>query len=207
MRRGGNHQQRERDSEGRTTGLHIADADFAAMLLHDAVADAETEACSLSDGFGGVKRIEDAVRVCNAGTIILELDAQAIPRNLSPNDDFPRAARFFNGVDRVIENIQKHLLELMEIAADGRQMGVEFPPDNDFIVAHGEFPKNESLFEYLIHLDGSALGLLLTGKTEQILDDVVGSLSLFIELINVVQPSRENELFRFQQLGVAEYGG
>ena len=63
---------------------------------------------------------------------------------------------------------------------------------------HIEFPKNESLFENLIDLNGSALGLLLARKTEQVLHDVVGSLRLFIELFDVIQPARKNEFVGLQ---------
>jgi hypothetical protein len=150
------------------------------VLLDDAVADAKTETCSLPDGLSGVKRIKDAVWVGYAGTVISKLDAQAIARDLSSNGDFPRRARFLNGIHGVVENIQKDLFELMKIPGSRRELGVKFPPDHDIVMLHVEFPKDESLFEDLIDLNRSTLGLLLARKTEQVLDDVVGSLRLFI---------------------------
>ena len=89
--RGTNRRQRQRNGESGAPRLHIANADFAAVLLHDAVADAETETGSFPNGLGRVKGIKDAVRVGNAGTVIGELDRQAIPGNLGSNRDFPGA--------------------------------------------------------------------------------------------------------------------
>ncbi len=86
----------------------------------------------------------------------------------------------------------------MKVAAGGREVGVKFPPNHDIVVLHVKFPKDQSFLEDLIDLNRSTLGLLLAGKTEQVLDDVMGSLRLFIELFDVIQPARENKFVGFQ---------
>ena len=57
---------RQSDFEHRSALRRVVRGDVAAMFLDDAVADAESEAGSLTHALGGVERIEDAVGVLDA---------------------------------------------------------------------------------------------------------------------------------------------
>src|SRR5262249_44393373 len=57
----------------RPAGLAIPRGNISAMLLDDAVADAQAQARALAHALGGVERIENAVGLLDAGTGILEL--------------------------------------------------------------------------------------------------------------------------------------
>ena len=59
-------------------GLLVAQDDFAAGFLNDAVADAEAEAGAFADGLGGEEGIEGAIQVAEAGAGIVEADEDAI---------------------------------------------------------------------------------------------------------------------------------
>src|SRR5271156_2143423 len=93
------------------------------MLFHDAVANAEAEPRSFSHCLRGVERIENAARVLNPGAIVGKLDTELIPGQGGANPDFTLPtlsldhAVFLNCIDSVVQNIQKPLLELVEVAA------------------------------------------------------------------------------------------
>ena len=103
-----------------------------------------------------------------------------------------------NGIHGVVENIEKNLLELVKVAAGGRELDVKFPPDHDIVKLHIKFPKDQSFLENLIDLNRRTLGLVLAGKTKQVLDNVVGSLRLFVELFDVIEPARKDKFVGFQ---------
>ena len=61
------------DDEGGSLPVGIVVAEnFSPMLLHDAIADAEAEAGSLANLFGGEEGIEDAIGMRDAVAIIAE---------------------------------------------------------------------------------------------------------------------------------------
>src|SRR5580704_2594425 len=57
-------------AKNRAALLTVVAKNLPAMFLNDAVADAEPEPGSLAHWFGSVKRIEDAVGLADAGTVI-----------------------------------------------------------------------------------------------------------------------------------------
>ena len=59
-------------------GLLIGQDDFAAGFVHDAVTDAEAEACAFADRLRREERIECAVEVGEAWAGILETDEDAV---------------------------------------------------------------------------------------------------------------------------------
>ena len=50
--------------------LAVVAENFSSMLLDNAEADAETEASTLPDRFGRIERIENTVRLPDAGTVV-----------------------------------------------------------------------------------------------------------------------------------------
>ena len=66
---GGQAQDEDRSAFG-----FVLAGDLAAVILDDTVDGAQSEAGAFSDGFGGVERIEDAVRLFDAGTIVGEAE-------------------------------------------------------------------------------------------------------------------------------------
>ena len=67
--------------EGRALSARIVVAkNLAAMLFHDAVADAEPEAGSLAHFLGGEERIEDLVGMRDSVPVIAERDLNNVAR-------------------------------------------------------------------------------------------------------------------------------
>ena len=63
---------RETDFDGRSASFEVARGNVSSVFLDDSVADAEPKARALAYALGGVERIEDAVRLLDAGAGILE---------------------------------------------------------------------------------------------------------------------------------------
>src|SRR5271168_3030776 len=97
-------------------GLLVVQHDFAAGFLDDAVADAEAEASTFAHRLGGEERIERAVQVAEAGAGIVEADENAIALARGGNGNGALRA-FFHRVNRIVQNIQQYLLQL--VLADG----------------------------------------------------------------------------------------
>ena len=206
MPRGADH-DRKQDRKSGAARRRVADLDFAAVFFDDAVANAEAEAGSLPYGLGGVKGIEDAMGTFHAGAAVGEFNAEAIAGDDGANPDFAFAAIFADGVYGVIENIQKNLLELVEIAGREREAGIALTMDVDAVELHVVFAKDERFFENLVELDGRALGLVLASEAQKILDDVMGTLGLFMDLFEVIAGAGAQDFFGFKELAVAKDGG
>ena len=91
------------------------------MLLDNSVTNAEPEPCSLANVLGGVERIKDSLRVFDTWSRIAELRAN-ITIALRHTDSHRSAGTALkNGVDRVIDDVEKYLLELVRIRCDCRK--------------------------------------------------------------------------------------
>ena len=111
----------------------VAHLDLAAVLFQDAIADAQAQTGSLSHRLGGVKRIENAVRVLNRRAILGELDENAIGEFPRANPDF--AASFLplarTASTALFQDVEKYLLELMEVAGRSGEIGIQFAVDKE----------------------------------------------------------------------------
>jgi len=83
---------------------------LASMLLHDAVADAEAEAGSLANLFGGEEGIENLIGVGDAVAVIAEGDFHSIAGFGANDFDAGRTAHFVDGIVRIVQDVEKNLL-------------------------------------------------------------------------------------------------
>src|SRR5262245_810339 len=90
--------------------------DFAFVLAHDAVTDAQPQAGPLPDFLGGEKRIENALGVLDAFAIVAELRFQPASLLRGFNLDQAAAPRGPNRIVSVVEDVEKDLLQLVRIA-------------------------------------------------------------------------------------------
>src|SRR6516164_7282504 len=63
----------------RTERLAVVTEDFPAMLLHDPIANAQTESRAFAEGLGGVEGIENPMRLANAMPCVRKQDDHATP--------------------------------------------------------------------------------------------------------------------------------
>src|SRR5580704_9612276 len=88
------------------------------MFFHNAVADAEAEAGAFADTLRRIERIEDAFGIFDSCAVVSELGADMAARAGDANLQLPGVSSFENGVDRIVDDIQEYLLELMRIGDD-----------------------------------------------------------------------------------------
>ncbi len=96
--------------------------DFSAVRANNSVANAQPQPCALAYFFRREKRIEDPVRMRDARPVVAKADLQ-LPIPICRLDlDFSVPLPFLNGVVSVIQNVQEHLLQLVRIPQNLRQI-------------------------------------------------------------------------------------
>src|SRR4051812_8633479 len=98
----------------------IEGADVSPVLLNNAVADAQSEAGSLSYRLGGVERIEDAIHFTDARAAVVH--SHESQRAFSSDVYLQRStARVLkHRVDGIIDDVQEYLFKLMSVRDHGR---------------------------------------------------------------------------------------
>jgi len=123
------------DDEGGSLAIGIVMAkNLASVFLHDAVADAEAEAGSLADLFGGEERIENSVGMGNAVAVVAERNFNAVAGLGGHDFDACRPSDFMYCVVSVVQDVEEHLLQLMSVTDDIGQALIEVF-DNLYAVA------------------------------------------------------------------------
>src|SRR5882757_999527 len=92
------------------------------MGAHDAVANAQAESSAFTGLLCGVKRIEDALRIGDSGTVIRNGHLNGIAAQPRTDTDAPAVPGLLHRVISVIENVQENLLQLLGIPEGGRQI-------------------------------------------------------------------------------------
>src|SRR5882757_1758857 len=146
------------------------------MGAHDAVANAQAESSAFAGLLGGVKRIEDALRIGDPGAVIRNGHFNGIAAQPRADTDAPAVPGLLHRVISVIENVQENLLQLLRIAERGRQILIELL--HDFYSMTGEIVTAEldGLPQHVIDLYQLALYRTLPREAQQILHDVLGAL-------------------------------
>src|SRR6266567_1377050 len=99
------------------------------MVANDSVANAETEACAMSNGFGRVKRIEDSSRLQHSRTVIDYLETDESILGARANHDRATAG-ILQCIGRVAEYMETHIHKLRWISPNHGQRGFEI----DFVI-------------------------------------------------------------------------
>src|SRR6195256_591758 len=156
----------------------VVGENLAGMLLDDAVANAQTEAGSLSHLLGGEEGIENAVGMGDAVAIVAERDFHGIA-GLGRHDlDARRATYGVHGVVGVVKDIEKDLLQLVRVTNDIGQSFIKVLDDFHAMTIEVIGPQLDGAAQDDIELHGITLWRHLPGKTQQILDNLFGALRL-----------------------------
>ena len=172
--------QRKVNAESRADAIFGSNFDLPAVLFDDAITDAEAQPSSLPDRLCRIERIENAMRILDTRAVVGELNTNAIAHLESANPNFSGTITFGYRVDGVVENIQKNLLELVEIGADFRQLGVELAVHLNAMDFQIVLAKRKRVLDDPIDLRWTPFGLALSREAEQVLNDMMRSLGLFI---------------------------
>src|SRR5271168_898391 len=157
------------DAKHGATLLAVVTVNFAAVFLHNAETDAQAQAGSFSNGFGGVKGIEHTMRLLDTRAVVREErdDIRAVAHGL----DGERAALgSLQGIDRIADDVEKYLHQLIAVAANPRKNGFQLKLDLCCSRAQIEGTKLHSVGDHGVDVQQSALGGDLAGKTQQVAD-------------------------------------
>ena len=95
------------------------------MRAHDSVANAQAQSRAFGGLFGGVKGIEDAFGIGDAGAVVADGHFDGFVRGAVSNRNVSALSGFLHRVVGVVQNIQEDLLQLLRIAERRGQFFVE----------------------------------------------------------------------------------
>ena len=196
------------DDEGGSLPVGIVVAEnLAAVLLHDAVADAEAEAGSLADLLGGEEGIENAVGMGDAVAVVAERNFHGVAGFGGHDLDAGGAADFMNRVVGVVQDVEENLLQLVSVADDIGQSFVEMFDDIDAVTVEVVRAQLDGAAQNQVELHGIALRRHLAGKAEQVLHDLFGALRFLQDDAQVFSRGVWQVGILQQQIGKAENRG
>src|ERR1019366_1089929 len=88
----------------------------------DPVADAQPKAGSLAHRLGGIEGIENPAGVLDSRTAVIELHAHKGIFLERAHFQHTAAADLHHGIERVVDNVQEDLFQLVRIGHDGGQV-------------------------------------------------------------------------------------
>ena len=177
---------------------------LTSVLLHNAVADAQAEAGSLANLFGGEEGIEDAIGVGDTVAIVAEGNFDGIVGLGGHDFDTSGAADFVHGVIGVVQDVQKNLLQLVSVTDNVGKIFVEVFDDVDAVAVEVVGTQLNRPAQDKVELHGVTLRRHLPGKTEQILHDGLGALGFLQNDAKVFTGSLGNLGVFKKEIGKAE---
>lgn len=168
---------RETDDESGALPSDIVMAkNLAAVLLDDAIADAEAKPGALSDLFGCEEGVENLVGMSNSIAIIGKRHLYRISGFGGHDLDASRAADFVHRVVSVVQNVEKDLLQLVGVADYVGQSLVEMLDYIDAMTIEVVRAQLDGAAQDRIQLQSIALWRHLASEAKQVLDDLLGAL-------------------------------
>ena len=104
--------------DNRPSSSSIVRGNVASMFLHNAVTDAEPQPSPLAHALSGIEGIKNAFGILHAWPIIGELCANMAVLAKHADLEFAGASGFKNGINRIVDDVKKYLLDLMRIGND-----------------------------------------------------------------------------------------
>src|SRR5665213_507072 len=165
------------------------DVDLAGVLLHDAVGDGEAEAGAFALAFlggalGGEEGVVDAAEGFggHAGTVVGDADFDDAGAVLGGEGDAAGAA-VLHGVLGVHQEVDENLLELAEIALNGREIGFEVECDFDAAGAHLMLKERGRVADHGVDVDAGDVSRASAREVEQAVDDFGSAEGLLGDLV------------------------
>src|SRR5579859_674304 len=105
------------------------------MLTQNPIADTQSQTGALADLFCREKWIEDAFRMDYPLAVIGECDLVHAAALMAGDGDAARPVAVTHSIIGVVEDVEDYLLQLVRIADDLRQVGLQFLADLDVVAA------------------------------------------------------------------------
>src|SRR5208282_5695126 len=121
------------DFENSAAVLPVLCADLSAMLLNNSVTDAEAEPRAFAYALGGVERLKNAVRFLDSGTGVVKFGVDISVLGVDTHLQRSSLSGFQHSVYSVVDDVEKHLLQLVRVSGDRRSRAFEFALQLDVI--------------------------------------------------------------------------
>src|SRR5216683_1752022 len=148
------------------------------MFTDDAIADTQAQTSTLADVLGGKERIKNTFGIDDAHTVVAKRNLDESVGAGAPHLDASGPRGFADGVVSVVQDVEKHLLELVRISDDSGQGFVETFDHLNAVTDEVVRAQVYGALQDGVELDELALRWHLTGKAEEVLYDLLGALRL-----------------------------
>src|SRR5260370_6928425 len=117
---------READDKGRSFRVQVVVThNLSAMFADDAIANTQAQTSTLADVLGGKERIKNTFWIDDAHSVIAKRNRDERGGTGAPDLNAGGPRGFADGVVSVVQDVEKHLLELVRISDDSGQGFVE----------------------------------------------------------------------------------
>src|SRR6266853_3674441 len=170
---------READDKGRSFRVQVVVThNLSAMFTDDAIADTQAQTSTLADVLGGKERIKNTFGIDDAHTVVAKRNLDESVGAGAPDLNARGPRGFADGVISVVQDVEKHLLELVGISDDSGQGFVEAFDHLNAVTDEVVRAQVYGALQDGVELDELALRRHLTGKAEEVLYDLLGALRL-----------------------------
>ncbi len=206
FRRKSRQKRRELDTKNSAAFLPVVAENLSTMLLNDAEANAQAQAGALPDGLGCIERIEDAMGILDPRTGVQEQDHDVATVANGFNGEHA-AFVGFHGVEGVADDIEENLHELVSVATNAGENGLELKLDARGCGAQVESAKLDGVIHDGVEIEKGAFGGHLARKTEQVPYQGFGAARLVADFCCGGARFVRDRGIVGEQIGKAEDGG
>ena len=152
------------------------------VVLDDLPTDGQAESGALLVALRGEERLEDATEVARRDPRPIVADGDDDPlgadAEVGGHGERPAPARLAHGLHRVEQQVDEHLLELVGVGHDRRELGREVAHHGDVGAPELVDLQLQRLFDEAVDVHGRATRRLLAGEAEERADDLHRALGL-----------------------------
>src|SRR6202521_4078507 len=150
-------------AENCATFLAVVTENLSGVYLDDAEADAETQARAFANRLRRIERIEDAMRLLDAGAAVgkQDHDVGAVTNGFDGKNS---AVGRFHGIQSVADDIEENLHQLIAIAADTGENGFKLQLDARGSGAQVERAELHGIVHHRVDVQERAFGGNLPGE-------------------------------------------
>src|SRR5258708_352065 len=159
------------------SGFIAPTLNFPAMRPHDPVTNAQAEPRPFARLLGGIKRVKNALRIGYSRSVVDDRHFDHLRLPTRVNLDAAALPCFLHRIVRIVQDIQKNLLHLLGVA---QRRQLLFKIFDHLHAMAGEIitPQLDGLSQYAVDLHELSLHRPLPRETQQILHDILRSLRL-----------------------------
>ena len=145
--------------------------DLSAVLLHNAVADGETETGALADGPSGEEGVENMGQHLGVDATAFVTDADFDSAGVAQAARHCEDTAVGHGLTGVEDQVGEDLLEEGWIADDGRNQGVEDRGEDNLVLPNLVFKQGKGCSEDFVDLHGLAALAAWLGERQEAVND------------------------------------